>query len=326
MKILVVRFSSIGDIVLTSPVVRCLKEQLGEQCELHFLSKIQFKDLLIDSPYIDKIYTVEKEIDEVVSSLKNEQYDHVVDLHKNLRSKRLISKLRVKSSNFPKLNVEKWLLTNFKIDKLPKLHIVDRYFEAVQNLGVQNDGKGLDFFIRPANEVDVKSTYGIDQFKAIAIGAQFDTKRLPFAQLKSILEKLEGNLVLLGGPTDKSLGDQLVEALPKKQILNLCGALNLQQSASVLQQAQVLLTHDTGLMHIASAFKMPIISVWGNTVPSLGMYAYMPENEGKLKIHEVEGLKCRPCSKIGYKECPKKHFNCMVKQDVEGIVEDVNAY
>ena len=326
MKILVVRFSSIGDIVLTSPIIRCLKAQLGECVEIHFLSKVQFTDLLIDSPYIDKLYTIKKDINEVLPALQLEDYTHIVDLHKNLRSKRLISKLKVKHSRFPKLNVEKWLLTNFKVNKMPKLHIVDRYFEAVKVLGVKNDLKGLDFFIRTSNEVDITKVYGLENYKAIAIGAQFATKRLPFEQLKQIIASLEGDVVLLGGPTDTELGEQLKDALTDKSILNLCGKLNLQQSASVLRQASVLLTHDTGLMHIASAFEMPIVSVWGNTVPDLGMYAYMPAKPELVHIHEVKDLKCRPCSKIGYKGCPKKHFNCMVKQDVEEIVRDVNGY
>ncbi|MDX1444572.1 glycosyltransferase family 9 protein [Lishizhenia sp.] len=326
MKVLVVRFSSIGDIVLTSPIVRCLKEQLGEQSEIHFLSKVQFTDLLIDSPYIDKLYTIKKDINEVLPHLRSEGYTHIVDLHKNLRSKRLISKLKVKSSSFPKLNIEKWLLTNFKINKMPQLHIVDRYFEAVLELGVKNDQKGLDFFIRPENEIKIKDAYALESFKAIAIGAQFATKRLPFEQLKQIIAQLNGPIVLLGGPTDTKLGEQLVQALPEKDLRNLCGQLNLQESASVLKQASVLLTHDTGLMHIASAFNMPIVSVWGNTVPDLGMYAYMPANPGLVSIHEVKDLNCRPCSKIGYKGCPKKHFKCMIEQDVEGIVEDVNGY
>lgn len=326
MKVLVVRFSSIGDVVLTSPIVRCLKKQLGEKSEIHFLSKVQFTDLLIDNPYIDKLYTIQKDIDEVLPKLKNEGYTHVVDLHKNLRSKRLIAQLKVKSSSFPKLNIEKWLLTNFKINKMPQLHIVDRYFEAVKELGVKNDQQGLDFFIRAKNNIDVKATYGLEQFKAIAIGAQFATKRLPFEQLHEIISELKGPIVLLGGPTDTELGEELVKALPNKSIQNLCGKLNLQESASVLKQAAVLLTHDTGLMHIASAFAMPIVSVWGNTVPDLGMYAYTPANPNLVSIHEVKDLKCRPCSKIGYTKCPKKHFKCMVDQNIEGIVKDVNQY
>ena len=326
MKVLVLRFSSIGDIVLTSPIVRCLKQQLGEKCEVHFLTKQGFKDLLTDNPYLTKLHTINKEIDEVIADLKAEQFDHVVDLHKNLRTKRLIAKLGIKNSSFPKLNIEKWLYTNFKVNKMPKLHIVDRYFEAVKELGVSNDAMGLDFFIGADNEIDVKKQFGLEKYKAVAIGAQFATKRLPFEQLQQTLNAIEGNIVLLGGPTDKELGEELLKALPNKAITNLCGKLNLQQSASVLKQSKALLTHDTGLMHIASAFKLPIISVWGNTVPDFGMYAYIPGKQNLLSIHEVKGLKCRPCSKIGHQSCPKKHFKCMMNQDLEAISKDVNSY
>lgn len=326
MKVLVLRFSSIGDIVLTSPILRCLKQQLGENCEVHFLTKQGFKDLLTDNPYLTKLHTINKEIDEVIADLKAEQFDHVVDLHKNLRTKRLIAKLGIKNSSFPKLNIEKWLYTNFKVNKMPKLHIVDRYFEAVKELGVSNDAMDLDFFIGADNEIDVKKQFGLEKYKAVAIGAQFATKRLPFEQLQHTLNAIEGNIVLLGGPTDKELGEELLKALPNKAITNLCGKLNLQQSASVLKQSKALLTHDTGLMHIASAFKLPIISVWGNTVPNFGMYAYMPGKQDLLSIHEVKDLKCRPCSKIGHQSCPKKHFKCMMNQDLEAISKDVNSY
>jgi ADP-heptose:LPS heptosyltransferase len=124
---------------------------------------------------------------------------------------------------------------------------------------------------------------------------------------------------------DNETAEKIIKALPNQQIVNACGKFSLQQSASIVKQAAVLLTHDTGLMHIASAFQIPIVSVWGNTVPALGMYPYYPQNEKGFSIHEVSNLKCRPCSKIGFKTCPKKHFNCMNLQDAKAIADDVNV-
>lgn len=326
MKILVIRFSSIGDIVLTTPVVRALKQQLPGS-EIHFITKTPFKGILENNPYIDKLYLIEKSVNEVVDELKKEKYDHIVDLHKNTRTLSLILKLKRPSSAFPKLNLEKWFLVNFKWDRMPKEHIVSRYFQAVKNLGVVNDNLPCDFFIAPVDEINIQKTFDLEQgkFFAIALGAQFATKRLPFEKLKEIIDQLTIPVVLVGGPTDKSLADKLLDHFKEKEIHSTCGEFSLGQSASIVKQSSALLTNDTGMMHIASCYEIPTVSVWGNTVPELGMYPYFPQHPEKFSIHEVKGLGCRPCSKIGFQECPKKHFNCMMQQDSSEIVKDLDS-
>ena len=154
-KILVIRFSSIGDIILTTPVVRCLKQQLPGT-EIHFLTKKQYLPILEANPYIDKLYSIHEKIDEVIPELKRENYDQIIDLHKNFRSKGVILKLHKPSTTFSKVNIEKWLMVNLKINLLPKVHIVDRCFQAVEKLGVKNDNQGLDYFIPSKDEVDLK--------------------------------------------------------------------------------------------------------------------------------------------------------------------------
>ncbi|MCK4639093.1 MAG: glycosyltransferase family 9 protein, partial [Bacteroidales bacterium] len=149
-KILIIRFSSIGDIVLTTPVIRCLKQQLKDS-EIHFLTKEQFVPIVKANPYIDKVHFIKNDLKQILSQLKSENLDFIVDLHKNFRSVFVKLKLRKPSKTFNKLNIKKWLLVNFKINLLPEIHIVDRYFKAVKILGVKNDGKGLDYFI-PENE------------------------------------------------------------------------------------------------------------------------------------------------------------------------------
>ena len=131
--------------------------------------------------------------------------------------------------------------------------------------------------------------------------------------------------MLLGGEAENEHGQKIQAAFPQKKIYNLCGELSLLASASILSQAKTVLTNDTGLMHIAAMFDVPIVSIWGNTVPAFGMSPYRPGNEKSVKIHEVLGLNCRPCSKIGYQKCPKGHFNCMEKQDLSAIATDIKA-
>lgn len=321
-KILVIRFSSIGDIVLTSPVVRCLKQQLDGDVEIHYLIKKQYKSIVENNPNISKIYTIEKSTNEIIAELKQEKYDYLIDLHKNLRSKRVIKALKCLSFSFDKLNYQKWLLTNFKVNKMPKIHIVDRYFEAVKVLGVKNDELGLDYFIPENDKVSIETLPTIFQkgYIAFAIGAQHATKRLPTHKIVEVCKKINQPIILLGGKEDEITAEEIVNAVGMN-IYNACGKYNINQSASLVEQAKSIITHDTGLMHIAAALNIKTVSVWGNTVPDFGMYPYFPKHPERFTIVENNNLSCRPCSKIGYDKCPKKHFKCMEDIDVNDIVK-----
>ena len=323
-KILLIRFSSIGDIVLTTPVIRALKKQLN--CELHVLTKSTYQSVLIHNPYIDKIHTVTNKISEAIEDLRLEQFDFVVDLQKNVRSLKLRKALQKPGASFPKLNKQKWLIVNFKKDFLPDVHIVDRYFEAVKKLGVTNDGGGLDYFIADDEYLEAVTISPVlkKSFIGFVIGGRHNTKMLPAEKVTSIISKIEFPVVLLGGPDDVEKGELILKMCYKEDVFNTCGKYTLNQSASLVQQASLIITNDTGLMHIAAAFRKPTISIWGNTIPKFGMNPYMPANE-KLSVYaEVQGLKCRPCSKLGYSKCPKKHFKCMLDQDEEFILRKVS--
>jgi len=307
MKILVVRFSSIGDIVLTTPVVRCLKTQM-DGAEVHYVTKIQYQSILQDNPYIDKLFFLGEDLDDLIQELKREKYDVVIDLHNNLRSRILKWRLGVRSYSFNKLNIEKWLIVNFKINHLPDKHIVDRYLETAKSLGIKNDALGLDYFIPDKDEIPWEwlpesHRHG---FVAYAIGGQHETKKLPLKRMIELCKKINRPVVLLGGKEDFDHGEQILNEL-QGSIFNTCGKLNLNQSASLLKKASYVFTHDTGLMHIAAAFKKEVFSIWGNTIPAFGMYPY------RTKYHSLENtqINCRPCSKIGFDKCPKGHFKCM---------------
>ncbi len=321
-KILIIRFSSIGDIVLTTPVIRCLKQQLKD-VEIHFLTKNAFEPVLRKNPHIDKIYTIENKIDEVIADLKRESFYYIIDLHKNFRSKGVILKLKRSSSSFSKINVKKWLIVNLKINKLPAVHIVDRYFQAVEKLGVKNDGKGLDYFIPKKDEVDLKTLPQLFQNGYIGwvIGGKHNTKMYPEEKIIEVCQSINKPVVLLGGNEDSEAAERIVKAVGDR-IYNACGKFNISQSASFVKQADKIITNDTGLMHIAAAFRKEIISLWGNTIPEFGMYPYMPGDENKSHILEVKNLSCRPCSKLGYSKCPKKHFDCMNRINVDEIFSE----
>ncbi len=323
-KILIIRFSSIGDIVLTTPVIRCLKEQ--HKAELHFITKEQYSPLLEANPYIDKIITIKKKVKEVASIIKSENYDFVIDLHKNFRSSQLKRIINAPNASFNKLNIKKWLIVNLRINRLPDIHIVDRYFQAVRRIDVYNDYKGLDYFVPEKDKLE-ESELPKDfrnEYIAIVIGGKHNTKIYPEEKILEIIKGINTKVILLGGQEDIPRGDQLARAFPEK-VFNSCGKFSINKSAGIIKNANLVITNDTGLMHIAAAFRKKIISTWGNTIPEFGMYPYLPGDEINSYIMEVEGLSCRPCSKIGYDKCPKKHFKCMMDIDVERILRIVRS-
>ena len=336
-KILIIRFSSIGDIVLTSPVIRCIKLQTAAQ--LHFLTKLAYASLLEANPYVDQIFSIQKDIKEVIGQLQAEQYDHIIDLHNNLRSWQVSRALNAPVARFRKLNLEKWLLVNFKIDRLPNLHIVDRYLATAASLGVQNDGAGLDYYVPKEAEVTVtisdttiqvnkktkpqlSTTASPIAYIAYAIGGTHSTKCLPTEKIIRLVNQITQPLILLGGPSDAQKGATIVEQA-QGQVFNACGQLSIHESASIIRQAQLVISHDTGMMHIAAALHKRIISIWGNTVPAFGMYPYYPKDMDRNTSIQVTGLKCRPCSKIGYTKCPKGHFNCMQQIDEQAVLKAI---
>ncbi|MGB3851648.1 MAG: glycosyltransferase family 9 protein [Tunicatimonas sp.] len=322
-KVLILRFSSIGDIVLTTPVPRALKVQLD--AEVHYATKPQYAGLLAHNPYIDRVHTLDGSLPELVRRLRHERFDVLIDLHHNLRTSLIIAQLGVKSYRFRKLNVAKWLLVNFKIDRLPNVHIVDRYLDTLKPLGVKPDLLGLDYFIPEKDEVErdwLPETHRAG-YVAYAIGAQHNTKKLPVDRMIELCDRINKPIVLLGDKNDHATGEQVARffaregeadrepallALNKKTIIyNACGKFNLNQSASLVRQADYVFTHDTGLMHIAAAFKKRIYCIWGSTIPRFGMYPYRT----RFTVLENNRLRCRPCSKIGYTKCPQGHFKCM---------------
>ena len=327
MKILVLRFSSIGDIVLTFPVVRAVKEQLPNT-EIHYATKKQFSDLLRGCSYIDRVHVFEKRTIEIRSDLKKENFDYVIDLHNNVRSRSLSGYLNKKTYRFPKLNIQKWLLVTLKWDYLPTSHVVDRYFESVQKLGVKNPNKNNSFYI-PKEAVLNLEDWGLElkDFVAIALGAQFKTKQFPYEKLINLIDQVPSPIVLLGGKSEEELAKRIIDRYPERKIVNFTNKISILEAGFVVKNAASLVTNDTGIMHIASCFDTPIHLTWGNTVRKFGMYSYRPQTLELTSEYEVN-LSCRPCSKIGFDKCPKGHHKCMMNIDeskiVEGITRDLS--
>lgn len=323
MKILLIRFSSIGDIVLTTPVIRCVKEQIPG-AEVHFLTKNKFKTLVANNPHVDVIKELtENNTPELIQDLKKEEYDLVIDLHKNLRTSKIKRALKVKWISFNKLNLQKWLFVNFKINLLPEMHIVDRYFKELKDLNVFNDNKGLDYFF--PNDFTINKALGSivpEQYTVISIGGTYFTKQMPNKLIISIINQLNAPIILIGGgPVDEAKAQEIMDNIQDDKVINMCNILSIDESAHIIKHAKNLITGDTGMMHIGAAFNTTIHSIWGNTHSNLGMYAYRPNGKTTVFNHRVN-LKCNPCSKLGSDTCPRGHFNCMQMQNVEQIVHN----
>ena len=326
MKILVTRFSSIGDIVLASPVLRCLKQQLPG-AEVHLLTKRSFKAVTAENPYVDSFFYLDDDLDAVIKALKKENYDYVVDLHKNFRSLKVKSALRKKSFTIKKLSWQKFLLTRFHINLMPERHITLRSLDTVAKLGVKDDGLGLDYFIAKQDEVAMERLPATHRngFVAIVIGASYETKKLPVYKLQELCRHINRPVILLGGKEDEENGDAIA-AVDSVKIFNACGKFRLNESADLVRQSLVVVSHDTGLQYIACAFNKKVFAVWGATSPALDVEPYYGSScTEKMYENIIVPLKCQPCSKYGQHKCPLGHFNCMNKQDMLMLAEKVNA-
>lgn len=324
-KFLIIRFSSIGDIVLTTPVIRCLKQQVKD-AEVHFLVKDKFRSVVEHNPYIDKLHVLAHSWELMIEELKTEEYDYIIDLHHNTKTLRVKKSLGVKSYSFYKLNIQKYFYTALKINILPKIHIVDRYIKTVESFSVINDGAGLDYFISKEEEVkknDIPASHSAG-YIACVIGAAHGTKRWPIHKWKEFCAELNHPVILLGGKEDAVNGAAIASIDPIK-IYNACGKFSLNESADLIRKAKLVISNDTGLMHIAAAYKKPIISLWGNTVPSFGMYPYYGNRFTDVQsfdILQTNKLWCRPCSKIGFDKCPLGHFKCMEKISSRDVLQN----
>ncbi len=304
---------------MTSSVIRCLKNQLN--ATIHFATKKAFGSILENNPYVDQVFQLEKDWKSFVQPMKEESYDHIIDLHNNLRSKRLSRALGLKARKINKLSLQKEALIRFNINHLPDIHFAHRGLETVLHLGVHDDHEGMDFFI--PTDISIEGRWNQTPFITLALATAHETKNIPKRTIEKLIQQSERPVILLGGPNEKALGAALEQQF-KDKAFNMAGNCSLLESAAYIRQSEYLIAGDTGLLHIAAALKKETISIWGATIPEFGVFPYYGQYEIQHYIHEVK-LSCRPCSKHGGASCPKKHFNCMNLQNIESIQEHMDV-
>ncbi|MGY4385109.1 ADP-heptose:LPS heptosyltransferase [Pedobacter sp. UYP24] len=321
-KILVIRFSSMGDIIYTTPVVRCLKQKFPD-AEIHFLTKKEFKYIYDHNPYLTRLHLLQPKLRDTITEIKAEEFDLIIDLHNNPRTFIIKSILRIPSSTYKKDRINKWLALKFKSKRFisPK-HLVDRYLDTVTFLGVENDNRPIDYFMSKEYKLGqllpVSHQHG---YVAFIIGATHFTKRMPNKQIIEICKGIQAPIVLLGG---KDVADNagLIKQAVGEKVYDTCGKINLDQSVFLVSKASKVIGFDTGLTHISEAFDKPLASIWGGTTADLlGVYPYQISNSFMAEIE----LECRPCSKFGLEKCPLGHFNCMKNISSTPIVDFINS-
>ena len=316
--------------MLASPVFRCVKMQLPG-ADVHFLTKLSYKIVTAANPYIDKFFYYDNNIEELIVRLKAENYDHVIDLHNNIRSNKIKRLLDCDTHSIKKLTFQKFLLTQLNIDVMPNRHITQRSLDTVFALGVKDDGAGLDYFIAKQYEVkpnDIPMGH-LAGYIIVVIGASYFTKRFPVLKIIELCTKINHPIILLGGKEDVANG-KIIADTDTIKLYNACGKFNISESADIIKKAKLVISNDTGMQYIACALKRPVIGLWGSTTPDLDVEPYYGANfrsQQQNPIYEnvVIGLKCQPCSKYGLKKCPLEHFHCMEKINIDELVQKVNA-
>ncbi|ACD89244.1 MAG: glycosyltransferase family 9 protein [Chlorobium limicola] len=316
-KILVIRLSSIGDIILTTPLLREVSAAFpGARIDYCVKSPL-FVVLLTENPNLHALYTLE--------APPSGSYDLVIDFQNNLRSRRLVATLQAgRVIRYRKRNWKKLLLVKSRIDLTgPYRSVVDRYRDSLSDCKVKADALGCELYPSAADRSFAHSLPDAGGFRlAVCFGAMHASKRYPpvnfAAVLSALFTAMPVQAVLLGGADDAPYAELIMQALPERfrqRVVDLAGKCALMQSAAVLECSDAVLTNDTGLMHMASAFGKKLFVLFGSSVAAFGFLPY----HTKFELFEVSGLRCRPCSHIGRDRCPEGHFRCMNDID-EGVV------
>lgn len=328
-KFLIIRFSSIGDIILTTPLIRCLRHAYpGSQID--YLVKKEFAAVLTQNPYLSNIIPFDKtgrkkELMKTRKLVKENQYTHIIDIQRNIRSLAVSAGSGAVVSRFSKKIIARDLLIRFGINIYREIKPVYlRYFESVAKLGVSYDGKGTEVFppdpeLQKAEEILNQNNLAGKPLLAVAPGAQWENKRWTpegFATAADTYCRQSGSkTILIGGPGDVEICRK-VKSLMQSDSLNLAGKLSLMGSAALLGKTEMVFTNDTGMLHMAQAMKTKVVAVFGPTTAELGFYP-MTENS---RVAETE-ISCRPCTQKGLHHCPKKHFRCMNDTKPEQVSE-----
>ncbi len=318
-RFLFIRLSSMGDVLLTTPLLRALRQKYPH-AEIHYLTRPAYAELLSYNPHLSALHTWPPS-----EALLRTPWDGVMDLQRNLRTWRLRMRLHYKRwTTFPKKNWRKWWSVRLR-RPLPVEHIVKRYGEALRPWGIEPSTLGpLDVYVPNAVQNRIREEmYRLHPgpWLAIGLGGTYATKKWPTLYKLYVMQRLGWPLVLLGGHLEAEEAAFLTERM-EGPVLNGAGRYSLLETAAAIAEADLVLTHDTGTAHLAAAFQKPTVVLWGNTIPAFGM---TPWQTPHLNL-EVPNLPCRPCSKLGFPKCPRHHHNCMRALTPDFVLHQIQSF
>jgi heptosyltransferase-2 len=331
-RILVLRLSSIGDIVLTMPLLKHLAQHFPSAI-IDFVVKKEYADLMRSNPYINTLRVVDKKegwpgLKRLKKEIKAQDYELILDVHNNPRTRYLTLFSKATVRRYKKYRLLRFFLINLKYNLYERIIPVHRRYLNTVAEWVHDVDSDLEFHLDPDAERGVtrfmqsKNFSAQQKHLALVPGAGFANKRWPvhyFAELAGKTSSEGWQIWLLGSPTERHLGKE-IEKLGDSGAINLIGELSLMQSASVLARMNAIVTNDSGLMHIADALNVPVVAIFGPTTRELGFYPVSPNS----RVVEHEQMPCRPCTHMGADSCPKDHFRCMLELTSDVITDKVS--
>ncbi|NOY07030.1 MAG: lipopolysaccharide heptosyltransferase II [Chlorobi bacterium] len=333
-RILIIRFSSLGDIVLTTPFIRALKQRFPSST-IDYVAKEEYVPLIAHDPGIDHVYFARscdgfKGLLALAKKLRRAQYDHVFDLHNNLRSRMLRTLLAAPSSSIRKENLKKFILVSFHKNLFKEtVPVPERYARTATVFGVRLDESGPTIHVpshvyqRAIRILESEQARSSDRSIALCPGARHFTKKWPLEKWIELagllLENKDTRIHLFGSKDESSCCDEIQRAYPDV-ISSFCGKLSLLETAAGLADCDAAVTNDSGLMHLATAVNVPVVSIFGSTVREFGFFPY----RSRAVVVEKDDLSCRPCTHIGRKRCPRGHFACLNDITPRTIVQAID--
>lgn len=342
-KTVVFRLSSIGDIILSSALLRVMRQAAGKDARIDFVVRKEYAELVRHSHHLSIVHEYDVEtgfegLKKLAKELYDEHYDLAVDIHDSIRTKFLRTTCRPKETVVvDKRKFERWLLVNMKRNAYDDaLSVADRYIETVEEYVVKNDGKGLEIFIPDSTLFEISGKMArlkLNEFeKVIGIcpGSKHFTKRWQKEKFAEVAvrtaKEFHAKIFLFGGPDEKDdctfVADEVKRRVSPDAVSNFTGEFSLLESAAALEFCDVVVTNDSGLMHLAAAKQKKIVAVFGSTVKEFGFFPYGTE----AIVVEKNDLDCRPCTHIGRKSCPKEHFKCLLDISVDEVFAGIKNF
>ncbi|MGD0590916.1 MAG: lipopolysaccharide heptosyltransferase II [Bacteroidota bacterium] len=340
-KTLVIRFSSIGDVVLASPLLRVLHTRFPSS-QIDFVVRKEYSELIRYNPNLNHTFAFDahggfQELHRLASTLRRKKYDLIIDIQNNLRSRYIRSISGAKEI----VVINKRIFARTMLVRLKKnfyldiVSVADRYIEPVRIYGIENDAQGLEIFIpdetmhKVSGKISSLKLHKRENVVGFCPSAKHATKRWPEERFIEagirLVRELKAKIILFGGKSDTVLCTTIANGINKKSegecAIEYSGQFSLLETAAAMQFCDVIVTNDSGLMHIAAAMKKKLVAIFGSTVREFGFFPVGTENI----VIERKGLYCRPCSHIGRSNCPEGHFRCMNEIQIDDVVGSIKA-